>query len=227
MFCHGEADEAICLDAKRLTTLLRRYGLSLAALYPRPISIHSPEALAQSIKSVRDCIRTALEMGCERIVFSPLLPREGYPYPALVEAVQRCAKDAEGTTLRICLENHANWPLSEAGDYRKCAALWNHPNLGITLDSGHFTAVGQDILAFYEEFRASIHHIHLKDHIGPHSVPLGKGTTENVALFERLHREGFSGVATVEIEVEDTANRLRYLADALQYSQEVLGVANG
>lgn len=226
VFCHGEEDEAICLDAKRLSQFLSRYGLSLAALYPRPISIHSAEALAQTIKSVEDCIGVALELGCGRIVFSPLLPRETYPYPELVEAVLRCARKAEGTPLRICLENHANWPLSSAADYRQCAALWNHPNIGITLDTGHFTALGQDILAFYEEFRASIHHIHLKDHIGPHSVPLGKGTTENVALFERLHRAGFNGIATVEIEVEDTDNRLRYLADALHYAKTVLGITH-
>lgn len=222
-FCHGPDDELLCRDPARLREALGAHGLRLAALYPRPLSVRTEGALRETVDGVKRSIDLALAVGCERIVFSPLLPREEFPYDRLASAALDCAAHASGTSVRICLENHAGWPLSVAEDYRRCGSIWGHPNLGITMDTGHFTAVGQDILAFYEELRPHVAHLHLKDHRGPECVPLGTGETDNPAFFRRLREDQFEGFATVEIEVKDRRHVLQFLREARPYAECLAG----
>jgi sugar phosphate isomerase/epimerase len=95
-------------------------------------------------------------------------------------------------------------------------------SIGITMDTGHFTASGVDLVAFADCFADRIAHIHLKDHVGERCVPLGAGETDNAALLATLRRRGFEGYATLELEVEDREHTLRYLAEARDYCARVL-----
>lgn len=213
-------------DVPRLRSLLANTGLKLIALYPKVIDIWTPERLEASIQYIQHTIEVGLQLGSNRIVFPPLLPRQGFDYARLAEGLKRLVEYIGSRPVKICLENHHNWPLSYTEDYARLFDLIDDPRLGIALDTGHFTSSKVDHLAFIDQFAEKIFHIHIKDHIGTTSVPLGSGETPLPAIFERLRDIGYSGYASVEMEVEDPQNMERYLADALRYCQQTLGISN-
>jgi sugar phosphate isomerase/epimerase len=202
----------------------RESGLEIAALYPPPLNIHSPERRAETFASVAAAIEQAAQIGCRNLVFSPLLPRADYDYRMLAEDCERLAAIIGERDVRICLENHHQWPLSYVEDYEKVLTYVSHPAIGITVDTGHFTASSVDSAAFVRRFAERIYHVHLKDHIGEECVPMGQGETENRAVVEALREIGFDGYLTLEIEVKDQENIERYLVEARTYCRDVLGI---
>jgi sugar phosphate isomerase/epimerase len=221
-FMHGDALEQT--SATDLAALLRRHGQDLIALYPRPIDIWAPDRLETSLANIRRVFDMADTLGVTRIVFPPLLPRDKFDYAALAAACQRLIDDLGPRQIRICLENHHGWPMDLAEDYRKLLAMVPDPRLGIALDTGHCTSSNVDIPAFIKEFAPRIHHIHIKDHIGTRSMPLGKGTTDNIAALRLLREHNYDGYASIELEVEDPENMRQYLRDAVTYCQTELGL---
>ena len=59
--------------------------------------------------------------------------------------------------------------------------------------------------------------MHIKDQVGPQSVPYGTGEIDLPALFETLEARGYTGDYVVEMEVADRAHTVAYLRDALAY----------
>ena len=61
-----------------------------------------------------------------------------------------------------------------------------------------------------------VRHVHIKDHIGTRSVPIGTGETDNLSVIRALISKGYDGYLSLELEVEDVENIDRYVADAKQ-----------
>lgn len=221
-FMHGEEVEKA--SAGELSKTLERHGQELIALYCRPIDVWAPDRLEKSLAVVLRAVHMAQEMGAERVVFPPLLPRAKYDYAALAVACERLLEDMGDRQVKICLENHHNWPMDVAEDYRKVIGKVTDARLGIAMDTGHLTSSEADIPAFIREFAPRIYHVHIKDHIGTKSVPLGKGTTDNVQAMQKLRGCGYEGYASIELEVEDRENVKTYLRDAVRYCREELGL---
>ena len=173
-----------------LRALASAHGLETVALYPRPIDARSPAQLEASVSYIERTIDVAVEMGSGRIVFTPLVPRAGYDYDALAAACRRLAEHIGGRDVRVCLENHHHWPLSYPDDFARLFDAVPQPSIGITMDTGHFTASGVDLVAFADR----IYHLRLKDHVGERSVPLGAGETDNAALLATLRQRRLRGV---------------------------------
>ncbi len=211
-------------DADRLGDVLSRHGQELAALYVRPVDVRSDAGFARSLDYVRRGIETAAALGCTRIVFPPLRPREGYDYARLAEGCRILADQIGGRDVALALENHHEWPLSCPEDYARLFGLLDDARVGIAMDTGHFTSSGVDLAAFVDRFAGRIMHVHLKDHVGRQPVPFGRGETPNAAVLERLRAAGYDGCASVELEVRDRENRERYLAEAFDYCRDALGL---
>lgn len=222
-FMHGDAVEQFA--AADLAAIMKRYGMELIALYPRPIDIWAPDRLEKSLANIRRVLDMADALHVERIVFPPLLPRDKYDYTALARACEDLLAHLGRRPIEICLENHHGWPMDLAEDYRKLLAMVPDKRLGIALDTGHCTSSGVDIPAFIAEFAPRIHHIHIKDHIGKRSMPLGKGTTDNITAMRLLRDHGYDGYASIELEVEDPENMRQYLRDAVAYCHDRLSLA--
>ena len=109
--------------------------------------------------------------------------------------------------------DHAGYRLTEPR--RSLAAV-------IADQPGHFTAAGVDMPAFVAEFGPRVFHVHVKDHVGLQSVPLGAGRTDNRAVLAALRRVGYRGHLSAELEVRDRANAVRYLREALPYMTRLL-----
>ena len=110
-------------DADRLGDVLSRHGQELAALYVRPVDVRSDAGFARSLDYVRRGIETAAALGCTRIVFPPLRPREGYDYARLAEGCRILADQVGGRDVALALENHHEWPLSCPEDYARLFGL--------------------------------------------------------------------------------------------------------
>jgi sugar phosphate isomerase/epimerase len=74
-----------------------------------------------------------------------------------------------------------------------------------------------DIPAFVRAMGTRVFHVHLKDHIGSQSMALGAGQTDNAAVLRALKDVGFEGHLSVEMEVDDRENALRYVQESLPY----------
>lgn len=221
-FMHGDAIEQA--GPAELSALLARHDMELAALYCRPIDIWDDERLERSVAGVVRACGIAEAMGANRVVFPPLLPREGYDYGRLVRALRRVIDGLGGREVYICLENHHGWPMDLPEDYRLVLGEVDDARVAVAFDTGHFTASNVELVRLVHEFGSRIRHVHLKDHIGTRSVPFGAGVTDNLGAVRALREVGYEGYASIELEVDDPENVRAYLRDAVAYTNEVLGL---
>ena len=198
--------------------------MEMVALYVRPVDVRSDEGFRESLDYVRRGIDLAAAMQCTRIVFPPLRPREGYDYGRLAEGCRILADYIGERDVALALENHHQWPMSYPEDYARLFEHLDDARVGITMDTGHFTSSQVDMVDFVDRFAGRVKHVHLKDHVGTQSVAFGRGETDNAAVIERLRGAGYDGCASVELEVADKENTERYLAEALDYCRDVLGL---
>jgi len=213
--------------ADELVQALAEAGVNLVALYPRPLDVANSERLDTTERHVCRAVDVAAELRCRRIVFSPLLPREGYDYGKLIEACLRVSEHIGARDITVCLENHAGWPLSEIEDYEHIEELFDDRRLGITADTGHFSTAGVDLVQFAERFGAAIKHVHLKDRVGSEAVPFGEGETDNQGFLRKLRQLGYEGFATLELEPGEGSVPVEEVQTAVAYARRVLGIERG
>ena len=115
------------------------------------------------------------------------------------------------------IQNHSGTPLATLDDYREVLAGIDDPRMGTCLEVGHFHAVGVGWAAGRALLGESIRLVHIKDQVGPLSVPFGTGEIDLPALFAAMKAMGYTGDYVVEMEVADAENTLTYLADAIAY----------
>ncbi len=211
--------------AEGIREALAEADVDLVALYPKPLDVASAERLEPTVSHVCRAADLAARLGCQRIVFSPLLPREGYDYGKLVEACRRVAEHIGEHDIAVCLENHAGWPLSGVEDYERIEELFGDRRLGIAADTGHFTTVGVDLVQFAERFGLAIKHVHLKDRVGSRATPFGEGETDNEGFLHQLRNLGYDGFATLELEPGEGSVSVEEVQAAVAYAREVLGIA--
>jgi sugar phosphate isomerase/epimerase len=130
------------------------------------------------------------------------------------------------TSVRVTLENHYHYQLETLHDYQVVMSMIDapefHDRIGITIDTGHFTAAQVDMVDFIHHFGPRIMHVHLKDHIGAESFCLGQGKTDNKSVVDALRKIGFQGCLSVEMEVHDRANAVRYVHEAFPVASALL-----
>lgn len=222
LFMHGPDVENA--SSRHLARLAEKAGQQIIAIYPKPIDPWSEDRFEASVAGVKRAVDLARDLCVRRIVFPPLLPRDGFDYGRLVEGCEQVLRHIGERDILICLENHHGWPMCRPEDYRKVFSAVSDPRLGMAFDTGHFTASEVDMPAMIAEFLPRIHHVHLKDHIATQSVAFGRGKTDNLGVISALRKSGFEGYASIELEVEDKENLGRYLEEAAGYCRTRLGL---
>jgi len=208
--------------AARIARACAAAGVEPIALYPTPLSPwpgSREDHLAYGVLAVE----VALELGVANLVFPPLPTRDAWTPQRMADDLGVLLDAIGGRPLRICLENHCGWPLSSPGDYRALFAVCADPRVAVAFDTGHFTAAAVDQVAAVDALGARIRHVHLKDHIGTHSVALGAGETPNRAVLDRLRDRGYDGYASIEVECEDKNVQDAAVAAAVAYAVTELG----
>ena len=215
------------LPAREVRDEAARRGLKIIAVHAGGLDGVSDESLAASGAFIDRVAEFAFEAGVPLVNFNGGLTPAGIPRASFLQrigdALERYESKLAGSGLRFTVENHFGYQLQTAEDYRAVfGRLKDARQIGITLDTGHFTAARVDIPGFIREFAKQIIHVHMKDHIGAQSVALGKGETDNRAVVSALRGQNYKGDISVELEVHDRENAVRYVQEAQSYVANLL-----
>jgi sugar phosphate isomerase/epimerase len=109
--------------------------------------------------------------------------------------------------LRIGLENNQYYQRKQRfllDDLRLLVSFARDQGCGVTFDTCHAAASGEDILACYEIVRPALLNVHLNDVIFqngiPHThIPPGKGQLPLGRFLGLLARDGYDGLVTLEV----------------------------
>ena len=117
--------------------------------------------------------------------------------------VPRLARLLEGSGVKVSFHNHST---IRAGEFATpddfTTAMKASPNIGVTLDIGHFTAANFDAVDFLDEHHARIHALHIKDRKRDQgaNVPLGQGDAPVAAVLRRLRDRKWDIPAHIEFD---------------------------
>jgi len=223
--------DARTAEAETLLTAAARIGVQYAGLHAGGIDGESDDTLAASVEYLQHGLTLAGKLGCSRLVFTGAgLPadlderRQAQIRARIANGLTELASRATALGIQICLENHYRCQVETLDDYLAIfAALPAGAPVLATVDTGHFTASGIDPADVVRGLKGRIGNVHMKDHIGTESVGLGYGHTDNAAVVRELKAMGYTGDLTVELEVHDRANALRYVREAYPYVEALIG----
>jgi len=133
----------------------------------------------------------------------------------------------EGESIRLALEPHYRSQIQYPEDYDAIFEEITSPQVGITIDTGHFHSADVAWKPFIQEYAGRIYNVHIKDHVGTQSVPLGRGEVDLRGYIEELHAIDYEGALAVELEVEDPENLPRYCAEAYAYLDRLVREVTG
>jgi len=97
--------------------------------------------------------------------------------------------------------------------YPDAEDVWNHvkdldPRIGMCLDIGHDTRSGKDPVADLKKYQSRVFDIHIKDVTGKtkqgYSIEIGRGIIDFPAFVKMLRKVGYSGMCSLEHEINMT-----------------------
>ena len=185
--------------------------------------VYGPPFPTESIAAARGATRDiALLFDFAEQVSSPLVvisggKRQPQGIAATIAGIQELLPAIEDRPVRLALEPHYRSQIQYAQDYDLILAQVTSPQMGITIDTGHFHSAGVDWRSFVRKHAGRIYNVHVKDHVGTQSVALGRGEVDLRGYVEELLAIDYQGALAVELEVEDPENLPRYVAEAYTY----------
>jgi sugar phosphate isomerase/epimerase len=183
------------------------------------------EALAAAAVRARH-FDVAEKMGSPLVVFTGRPRKEGGLMPTIAGLKAMLPLIAH-SPVRLALEPHYGSQIQYLEDYDAIFEEIESPQVGITLDSGHFHSAGVDWKRLIYRYPERIYNFHVKDHVGTQSVPLGSGEVDLRGYIEALHAIGYEGALAVELEVIDLENLPRYCAEAFVYLRDLVQEITG
>ena len=229
--------EAHWLDAAKIKAAAQAVGLQRCTEVYAPTFPAGSEAEAEAAtEQMASVFELAVGLDCPLVVMTGGLSparaaamRNALDSPARRQRVQSVGLAApiagikrllplvEELPIRLALEPHHGSNFSTRADFDRIFSEIDHPKVGITIDTGHFYLSEVDWRPFVRDFGPKIWNLHVKDHDGRASVPLGTGEVELRGYLEELHRLDYDGPLAVELEVADPENLPRYVQDAHRY----------
>jgi len=218
---HGDLRK---ITATELTTMLNRHGMTLAALHIAAIPTTPPARYRACVDYTKRAIEVAGETGCNLVVVGGP-DRATEPFFPFLKALEELEPLVRGTPVRLALENHyKNW-IESIPDYEHIFDYLPSPNIGMTLDTGHFSSAGIDSEVVARKFGVEkVFHVHIKDHQGTDSVPLGTGTTNNGGMARVLKAAGYTGYLSMETECGEGPEADRIAASGIHYMRRLAEV---
>lgn len=217
---HGDLRK---IDLKAFRRLFTDNGMTIAALHLGAIMTPTEERRRVLTDYCKRAIEVAQEVGAGIIVEGG--PDRGVqPMRPFLKSLEELTPLLNDTGVKIALENHyGNW-IQFIQDYEFIFDYIDHPNLGITLDTGHFTSAGVDSEEVARRFTSKIFHVHVKDHRGQQSVALGSGETNNFGMARVLKAAGYAGYLSQELELHDAARADAEAANGIAYMRALASV---
>lgn len=206
------APEYMLLGEQRVHKLIEKSGV-------RPLSLHQPMVPfglpmpgwpRPAARSMPRTIAAGRAFGCEVVVIHATAARyEGSPRWRAYAQAMREALQQPGPPISIGVEisQHTKRADREAMDDVDTVLRFvedQGEQVGITLDTAHTAANGDDLLALYEKLRSRLSNIHLSDWTirgGKHRTHLvpGQGRAPLAEFLETLARDQYAGLLTLEV----------------------------
>jgi len=211
------------LDVQKILRRMKEVGLdTLTEVWTPPIRTESKEAAELGAEHVAMSAQVAVDLGCNRIVQTGGERREG-GLVQTVEGLHRLLDRIEGFPVRVCLEPHVGSQILTREDFDTLMDELDTDRVGITVDTGHFHAGRVDWISLIRAHAERIYNVHLKDHVGKQSVPIGRGEIDLQALVSVLREVDYQGPLAVELEVEDPENLPQYIQEAYRTMTQWIG----
>ena len=167
-----------------------------------------------------------VKMGSPLVVITGRPRKEG-GLEATIAGIQTLLPLIKDMPVKLALEPHFGSQIQYIEDYDTIFDQIDSPQVGITLDSGHFHAAGVDWKRLIQRYPNRIYNFHVKDHIGEQSVPLGKGEIDLRGYIEELDEINYGGALAVELEVADPENLPQYCSEAYTYLRKLTKEVTG
>jgi sugar phosphate isomerase/epimerase len=181
-------------------------------------------SVAEAQAAARDRLlvfEAAEKLGSPLVVMTGRKRTEGGMAPTLA-GIKALLPLIEDKPIRLALEPHYGAQIQCLDDFEAIFDEIDSPQVGITLDSGHFHSAQADWQRLIKRYSDRIYNFHVKDHIGTQSVAIGAGEVDLRGYIEALAAIGYEGALAVELEVEDPENLPRYCAEAYVYLRELV-----
>jgi len=186
----------------------REYGLQFT-------SLHLPEVGEDlSIDHAVAGARFAEAIGCPVVLFKAP-SRQVY-----IESAAAFLEAIRELNVTPVLQTHFGTCISTREEFAEVLDGIDDPRMKTCLEVGHFHSAGVSWREGYELLAGTIQLVHIKDQIGPQSVPFGTGEIDLPGLFKHMRIGGYRCDYVVEMEVADSENTLQYLADAIEYLKQ-------
>ena len=210
------------LDTERLQRQAAEAGLiGLTEVYASAISTDSVEAAENSVEDLLCNAEAAVNLKCPLLVFSGG-KRQVDGLTHTLAGLDKLARAIADLPVKVALEPHVGSQFQNEADYEEIFAHITTKQIGITIDTGHFHEASVDWKALIHNYPDRIYNVHVKDHVGHQSVPIGAGEVDMPGLLHELHAINYRGPLAVELEVEDPENLPRYVANAYQYLSRLI-----
>jgi sugar phosphate isomerase/epimerase len=210
------------LDVAKLQRCAREAGLvGCTEIWTPPIPTDSEEWAQTGAEHIAMCARVAVQIRCPVIVQTGGPRREG-GLPKTIAGIEKLLRRVKDLPIKVALEPHVNSQILYPEDYAEIFRRLSTPQLGVTVDIGHFHSAGVDWKAIIRAWRDRIYNVHVKDHVGRQSVPIGRGEIDLAGLVRELDGIGYAGALAIEMEVTDPENLHRYVPEAYQHMKRML-----
>lgn len=212
------------LDAKKIKAEAKKAGLKgCTEVYCTQVNTDSETAALKSVDAIVAQAEFAVRLACPLLVFSGGQRTDGTAgLAATVAGLKSLMPRLQEMPIRVALEPHYHSRFQDAEDYGYIFSRVDHPQLGITVDTGHFHSAKVDTKAFIRKYAGKIWNVHLKDHVGTQSVNIGEGEIDLKGIFAVLMEIGYEGALALEIEPVDTENLPKYIRSSYEYIARLL-----
>ena len=210
------------LDTEELQRQAAEAGLKgLTEVYASAISTDSVETAENSVKDLLLNAEAAVKLKCPLLVFSGG-KRQADGLKHTLAGLDKLSEAIADFPIKVALEPHGGSQFLSEADYAEIFGHITTEQIGITIDTGHFHVAGVDWRALIRRYPDRIYNVHVKDHIGHQSVPIGAGEIDMPGLIHELRAIDYRGPLAVELEVEDPENLPHYVADAYRYLSDLI-----
>lgn len=244
--------EYALLGERRIHKLIEQYGVRVLSLHQpmAPFGLPLPGWPRQQARTIPRTIAAARSFGCEVVVIHATPARfEGNARWRAYAQAMRAALAQPGPPVAVGVEisQHTKRSFREAMDDVEAVLRFvedQGEQVGITLDTAHTAANGDDLLALYGKLRGHLRNIHLSDWTirgGKHRTHLvpGEGRAPLAEFLEELARDQYAGLVTLEVSPyhlrgwnlrqsrERLAESLAYVRAHIQTAQSQASVVVG
>jgi sugar phosphate isomerase/epimerase len=195
-------------------------------VYGPPFPTSSVAAAENHAASLALIAEAAQKMRSPLVVFTGGR-RRSKGLEATIAGIKRLLPLIADKPVKLAIEPHYRTQIENRADYDQILSEINTPKVGITIDIGHFHSAGVDWQALIRAYPDRIYNVHVKDHVGTQSVPIGAGEIDLRGLIEELHATNYNGALAVELEVVDPENLPRYCAEAYTYLRDLVESVTG